>query len=269
MKMTRVLIAAALLLVPAATRAQTIEGVVVDDSTRNPIAGVRVELTATAGARSSARTDSTGVFRFDSVAGGGAILRFRHPSYTPVDSLAVQVSRGERVEIELRMGHSAVLLEPIVVRARADEGLGGFRDRMRVGAFGRFVSREQIDRGGSLRASELVRMLPGVQIVQGAPGNSLIVMRGGGTGTCIPDVYVDGSRLRQTREVGVDAFLNPAILEGVEVYTSSATVPGIFATTNQCGVVAFWTRPSPPGRWSWKRLFVGVGVFALLILLAR
>lgn len=269
MKITRVLIAAALLLVPTAARSQTVEGVVMD-STRNPIADVRVELRPDeGGARPVVRTDSTGAFRFDSVAGGGAVLRFRHPSYTPVDSLRVEVRRGERVEIELRMGRSPILLEPLVVRARADEGLAGFRDRMRVGGFGRFVSRQQIDRSAALRASDLVRMVPGVQLAQGAPGNQLILMRGGGLGSCVPEIFIDGSRLRQTRDVGIDAFVNPAVLEGVEVYTSAATVPAVFATTNPCGVVAYWTRPAPPGRWSWKRLAVGVGLFAVLFLVVR
>ena len=268
MKITRGMLAAALLLVPAAASAQTIEGVVVDDSTRAPIRDVRVELVPARGGRPAAqRTDSTGVFRFDSVAGGSAVLRFRHPSYTAVDSLAVAVGRGERVEIELRMGHTAVLLEPLIVRARSDEGVGGFRERMRRGAFGRFVGREQIERHTALRTTDVLRTVPGVQLAPGNAGTTMILMRGG-AGQCLPDVYLDGTRLRQTRDVDVDAFVNPSSLEGVEVYTSAATAPSIYSGSNACGVVAFWTRPAPPGRWSWKTLGVGLGLIALLVVSA-
>jgi len=266
MKITRVLLAAALLLVPVSARAQTVEGVVVEDSTRAPIRDVRVELAAASGAPRALRTDSTGAFRFDSVAPGSVVLRFRHPAYTPVDSLAVTVGRGERVDIELRMGHTAVLLEPVIVRARADEGVGGFRDRMERGAFGRFISREQIERGGATRASDLLRMVPGIQIAQSSPGSSLILMRGG-SGQCAPDIYIDGSRMRQTREVGADAFLDPSVLEGVEVYTSPATTPSVYIASSGtgCGVVAFWTRPAAPGRWSWRKLGAAAAIFGLLI----
>lgn len=269
MKITRVLLAAALLLAPGAARSQTLEGVVVDDSTRAPIRDVRVELAAAAGARRTLRTDSTGAFRFDSVAPGSVVLRFRHPAYTAVDSVALTVGRRERVDVELRMGHTAILLEPVIVRARADEGVGGFRDRMARAAFGRFIGREQIERGAAIRTTDLLRMVPGVQIAQHSPGASLILMRGG-AGQCAPDIYIDGSRMRQSREMSVDAFLSPGVVEGVEVYTSPATTPGVFVASSGtgCGVVAFWTRPPVPGRWSWRKLAAGAAVFGALILLS-
>ncbi|HEX8452540.1 MAG TPA: carboxypeptidase regulatory-like domain-containing protein [Longimicrobium sp.] len=265
MKMVRMLVAAAMLLVPAAAAAQTVEGVVLDDSTGAPVANVRVELVHTGGgAPASSRTDSTGAFRFDPRPPGTVILRVRHPSYTPIDSLSVAVAKDERVEIELRLGHSPILLEPIIVRARADEGVAGFRDRMARGGFGRFLGRKDLERRGTSRASDLLRMIPGVRIEQGAPGSALVVMRGG-SGQCLPDIYIDGMRMRQLRESSVDAFVNVPSLEGVEVYTSSAQVPNVFVSSfNSCGVVAFWTKPAPTGKWSWRKMAIGVGVFLLL-----
>jgi outer membrane receptor for Fe3+-dicitrate len=179
----------------------------------------------------------------------------------------VQISRGERVEIELRMGHSAVLLEPLIVRARAHEGVGGFRDRMRTNGFGRFMGREQIERRSAMRVTDLLRTVPGVQLVSTGVGSTYVLMRGG-AGQCAPDIYLDGSRLRQSREVDVDAFVTPASLEGVEVYTSASATPSVFASSSACGVVAFWTRPAPPGRWSWRWFGAGLGAIGLLFLLA-
>jgi hypothetical protein len=269
MKMARMLMAAAMLLVPAAVRAQTIQGIVLDDSTGAPVADVRVDLVHTGGgASASMRTDSTGAFRFDPRPAGKIVLRLRHPSYTPIDSLSVAVSADERVEIELRLGHSPILLEPIIVRARAGEGVFGFRDRMARGGFGRFLSRADLERRGAMRATDLLRMMPGVRIEQGGPGTSLVVMRGG-IGGCLPDIYIDGMRIRQFRDSGIDAFVNPASLEGVEVYNNSAEVPTVFASHNGCGVVAFWTRPAPAGKWSWRKLAAGLGVAVLLALISR
>lgn len=270
MKIARMLIAAAMLLVPAGARAQVIQGFVLDDSTGAPVADVRVDLVHTrGGAPATTQTDSAGAFRFDPRPSGTVVLRVRHPSYTPIDSLSLSVSADERVEIELRLGHSPILLEPIIVRARADEGLAGFRDRMERGAFGRFLGPEDIERRGAMRASDLLRMMPGVRIQQGAPGTDLVVMRDG-AGQCLPDLYIDGMRVRQFHDSSVDAFVNTASLEGVEVYNSAAQVPGVFAASfNRCGVVAFWTRPSPTGKWSWRKMAIGVGAFLLLVVISR
>jgi hypothetical protein len=270
MKMVRMLMAAAMLLVPAAAGAQTIEGLVLDDSTGAPVADVRVDLVHTGGgAPASTRTDSTGAFRFDPRPPGTVVLRLRHPSYTPIDSLSLAVAKDERVEIELRLGHSPILLEPIIVRARADEGVAGFRDRMARGGFGRFLGPKDLERRGSARASDILRMIPGVRIEQGAPGSALVVMRGG-AGGCLPDIYIDGMRMRQFRESSVDAFVNVPSLEGVEVYTSAAQVPNVFVSSfNSCGVVAFWTKPAATGKWSWRKMAIGLGVFLLLVVVSR
>jgi hypothetical protein len=270
MKMVRMLIAAAMLLVPAAAGAQTIQGIVLDDSTEAPIANVRVDLVHTGGgAPASTRTDSAGAFRFDPRPPGTVVLRLRHPSYTPIDSLSLAVSTNERVELELRLGHSPILLEPIIVRARADAGVAGFRDRMARGGFGRFLGRKELERRETARASDLLRMIPGVRIERGAPGSALVVMRGG-AGQCLPDIYIDGMRMRQFRETNVDTFISTAMLEGVEVYTSAAQVPNVFsASFNSCGVVAFWTRPSPTGKWSWRKMAIGVGVLLLGVIITR
>lgn len=271
MMMVRMLMAAAMLLVPALAGAQTIDGLVLDDSTGAPVPGVRLELLhRCGGAPASTRTDSTGTFRFEPRPPGTVVLRVRHPSYTPIDSLSVAVAKDERVEIELRLGHTPILLEPIIVRARADEGVAGFRDRMARGAFGRFLGRADLERRASARASDLLRMMPGVRIEQGAPGSALVVMRGGGAGQCLPDIYIDGMRMRQFRESNVDAFISTAMLEGVEVYTSAAQVPNVFTSSfNSCGVVAFWTRPSPTGKWSWRKMAIGLGAFLLLVVISR
>ena len=258
-----------LLLLPAAARSQTIDGTVLQDSTRTPVPNVRVEVIAGPGAPATVTTDSAGVFRLTPRPGGTVVLRLRHPSYTAIDSVSLTVGSGERLEVEFRMGSSPIALEPLIVRARADEGVSGFRDRLERGGFGRFVGREEIDRRRPIRTSELLRAMAGVRVEQRGAGTSYIVMRGSGTQPCLPDFFVDGMRMPQMADGGIDGLLTPAGLEGVEVYTSSVTAPSVFGAPDGCGVVAFWTRPGAPGRWSWKKFGAGVAGFALAVLLLR
>ena len=258
-----------LLLLPAGAASQTIDGTVLQDSTRTPIADVRVEVVAGPGAPAVLSTDSTGAFRLNPRPGGTVVLRLRHPSYTTIDSVSLTVGSGERLEVEFRMGSSPILLAPLIVRARADEGVSGFRDRLEHGGFGRFMGREEIDRRRPIRTSDLLRTMAGVRVEQRGAGISYITMRGSGTQACLPDLYIDGMRMPQMADSGIDGLLTPSTLEGVEVYTSSATAPSVFAAHGACGIVAFWTRPGPPGKWSWRKFGAGLGAFALVVLLLR
>jgi hypothetical protein len=60
--------------------------------------------------------------------------------------------------------------------------------------------------------------------------------------SCYPQYIVDGRP---------DNFFGPNVavrdIEGIEVYTGAADVPGEFAGTDAgCGVVVIWTRNGPP-----------------------
>jgi hypothetical protein len=266
------LLAAAL--APAGAGAQTIRGVVVEDSTRVPVDGVTVELLAPdSAAVDSARTDSTGTFVLSPGRPGSYALRVTPLPYEAAP-IPLEVGPAETLQLELRVGRTTVPLEPLVVEVHRDRQLAEFYDRMNNHrGFGHFLSREQIEaRGPGARVTDLLRMMPGVQIVAMSPqfpgAGNLITMRGG-VGRCLPDVYIDGMPVEQYGGSGVDDLLSSAMLEGVEVYPSTAGVPGVIHARGSCGVVAFWTKRDTGGRWSWKKLLVGVGLGALLLLLAR
>jgi hypothetical protein len=267
-------LASLLMLLPLAAQAQTIRGVVVEDGTRRPVVGVHVELfDAGRSPIATTRSDSAGTFVLLPRRGGSFTLRLTHLAFVPIDSVALTVRPQESVDVELRMGSRAIPIEPLVVTARVDARLAGFHERMRRHGFGRFITRAEIDeRPGTVRTTDLLRTMPGVNLVavQRCPGCTptyLITMRGG-AGGCMPTVYLDGMPIRQFEESGVDDFLLPSMIEGVEVYTSFASAPAPVHAQNACGVVAFWTRSGEPGgRWSWRRFFTAAGlvtVFAAL-----
>jgi hypothetical protein len=261
-----------LLLAPVAAQSQTIRGVVLEDGTREPIEGALVELLAADGvAVQQVQTDSIGGFVLVLRRSGEFGMRLRHFAYIPVDAVTLEVRPAERLEIELRMDHRAIPLEPVTVTARRrNVRLEDFYERMQGPGFGRFVTREQIERYPGARTSELLRMMPGVQLVPVSNGRNMILMRGGGTGRCAPTIYLDGMEVKQYPESGVDDFLTASMLEGVEVYTSFASAPSPLHSRDGCGVVAFWTRGGEGGRpWSWKRFAAALGGFALIVTLSR
>jgi hypothetical protein len=269
-----ILVFGALLLVPLAAQAQMIRGVVIEDGTRTPIAGAFVELIPTdAGPAATAHTDSLGAFVLSPARSGTFNLRLTHFAYASMDSVQLAVQRGGLMEIEVRMAHAAIPLEPLVVTTRRSARLDGFYERMQRPGFGRFVSRKDIENRPGARTSDLLRGMPGVDVTRangrGLSGVNMITMRGGASGRCLANVYIDGLEVQQFPESGVDEMLTPFVLEGVEVYTSFASAPSPFHSRNSCGVVAFWTRSDVGGRWSWRKLFIGAGIFTLLVALTR
>ncbi len=272
----RVLAVSALLLASRA-QSQTVHGVVVADSARTPIAGVLVELAAPgASPAHRARTDSTGAFLLRPRRSGTFVVRLTHPSYEPMDSATVTVGPGEAVRVQLRMGRTPIPLAPLLVTTRRNARLRGFHARMRQPGSGHFITRADIETRPGARTTDLLRQISSVEVVpvgrsRGAATVKLITMRGG-LGRCQPTIYLDGMPVRQFAESGVDDFLKPEMIEGVEVYTRAADVPAEFVAPNPCGAVGFWTRSETDGenrKMSWKRLATGAGVFFLMVVLPR
>lgn len=281
-----------LLLAPATAPSQTIRGVVVEDGTRMPIVGADVQLTTSSGRNvATAQTDSVGGFVLLPRRSGSFAVRLRHLSYVFADSVVVAVRPGEAIEIELRMGRTAIPLEPVVVTVRGNARLAGFYERMRQPGFGQFVTRADIEaRRGTIRATDLLRAMPGIEIITVGLGGSdrdpppppgtpretmprvaLITMHRAG-GPCEPAIFIDRLEIRQFKDAGIDDFLKPEMLEGFEVYPRSAGAPVEFVEPNTCGVVAFWTRSATgeeEGKWSWKKLAAAAGSFLLMVTLTR
>lgn len=272
------LLVAAVLLTPALAHAQVILGVVLQEGVRDPVPGAEVALIARDGRQLSAvLADSAGVFRVVPVTPGDYTLRVRSIGHADYLSNPIEIDRGETVEVEIRLGRVAIPLDPLVVTARTrDTGrMAGFNERMRTQSFGRFLTRNQIERRGGSRTSDLLRSVPGVSIVpvrvrgRSGPERHIVAMRRG-TGVCEPGIFIDGVRVRQFPEATIDDLLGPESLEAVEVYTSSAGAPVQFTEPGTCGTVLFWTRQGEPGaKFSWKRLLIGVGAIAGLLLVLR
>lgn len=267
MKKLLMLVLAGVLVHATSAEAQRIRGQALEDESRMPIAGAMVELFGEDSVRlATAQTDSAGAFVLLPGRYGDFVVRVTHFAYLPMDSAALTVRPGETVVIELRMATRAIPLEPLVVTSRGDPRLRGFHERMRRPGFGRFVTREDIERRPGARTTDLLRGIPGIQLVPTNTGiGNVITMRGGGaSGRCLPAIFIDGTPAAQYADATIDAFLMPEMLEGVEVY-SGITAPAALYSNSGCGVVAFWTRRDGGRPFSWRRIFTAAGFVGAVI----
>jgi hypothetical protein len=256
----------ALLLVPLATQAQTVRGTVVDDDTGAAISAARVELfTQDREPLAATESDRAGVFELAPRRSGHFVVRVTHLGYAPIDSAHISLRAGESVTLEVRLGRTAIALEPLVVTARRGTAVVGFYERQRRGGLGRYITRDQIERRPAARASDLLRTLPGVYVESAQLGRSSMITMRGGVGRCLPTIYIDGMPMRQYPESSVDDWIHASSLEGVEVYTSFASAPSPLHASGACGVIAFWTRVEDGSPWTWRRFAVAAGLAGLIL----
>ena len=258
--------------------AQTIHGVVVEDSMRVPIAAATVRLIRADGLiAATSQTNSAGVFVLRPPVTGPFVLRLEHPSYRPTTADSVLLERDETMLVELRMARAAIPLEPLIVRAISTARLGGFYERRARRGFGTFFTASDIEQQPRAQVTDVLWGVQGVNIVRmarnatGISSSNMILTRYAAR-DCAADIYIDGIYIQQHPSYGVDDFLKPDMIEGVEVYPDAASLPPQFDRPgDDCGVVAFWTKLVPDaqqGKLTLGRVSAIAGVMLLFSFVA-
>jgi hypothetical protein len=112
----------------------------------------------------------------------------------------------------------------------------------RARGFGKFVTRDEIERKGASRFVDVVRSVSSVSIMS-YRGRPEIRFRGAAIGSmtrdCPPQYWIDGIPL----ERGSADEISPENVEAIELYASPATTPPQFSTRSAtCGTVVVWSR---------------------------
>ena len=110
----------------------------------------------------------------------------------------------------------------------------------RARGFGKFVTRDEIERKGASRFVDVVRSVSGLSIMN-YRGRQEIRFRGAaiGSANCPPQYWIDGIPLQS----GSAEEISPENVEAIELYASPATTPPQFSTRNPtCGTVVVWSR---------------------------
>lgn len=183
-------------------------------------------------------SDDSGAFRFPALPRGPASLSVRRIGFKPT---TLETTIPAESPLAVRLEPTPQTLSAVVVQDRRrvyDGPLGEFNRRRDFG-FGRFITRGQIDERNAIRTTDLLRMIPGVQVINGIRGTTLRIR----ASRCDPLVWVDGTPAL-AGYFDIDTF-TPSSLDGIEIYNGVSEVPVELRGPRgeeRCGVVAVWTR---------------------------
>jgi hypothetical protein len=229
-----------LALVPASIDAQqaTVRGTVVVAGAGTRVPGALVLLLNRGGQeRQQVRTDSAGAFSLAVPAAGMYQLTVLSDEPPGAETTALQVSAGDDVVLDVRLGAALFQLSPISVVGRrpvVTERVRNFRERAQLNralGLGRIFTREDVEALRPRTAEMLLGVIP--------------------TSRCDPQIRLDG--LPASR---ADLRTVPTgNLEGMEVYMGTE-VPREFEDRSACGVVLVWTRSQPEGMRQMGGLYI-------------
>ncbi len=185
-------------------------------------------------------TDDDGRFRVPGVPTGLVTIAVKRIGYKAV---TIDTIAGPLPALDIALVPVPQRLAAVVVRERrrATRYTGPLADfnRRRDMGFGHFITATEIDERHPLRTTDLLRMVPGVNVVGAGPLNSIRLRNA----SCPPLVWLDGMPAL-SGYLDPDSF-DPASFGGIEVYTGVATVPVELRGTRgeeSCGVIALWSR---------------------------
>jgi hypothetical protein len=219
-------------------------GTVVDKVSRAPLAKVQIIFVSDS---RSVLSDSAGRYTFDALPSGIVRFAIRAAGF-PVTALTVALMPGESmarvIELDSTDAGRSAAQKLAGVSIEAPPALGPrFADfeRRRVTGRGQYLTAEQIEKGGYYSLQDAMRNMRGVDVDCGG-GLGCHIRMSRAPMQCNPDYVVDER---------VDNFFGPQIairdIEGLEVYTGAADVPGEYAGRNAgCGVIVIWTKSGPP-----------------------
>lgn len=244
----------------------TLTGVAVTDVDGQGVADVEVIV---GGIDRATRTDSSGQFRIATLPPGSYPLTARKIGYSVVES-GIALDPGATTELSLVMSTVDILS---AVEVTADRYLTDFEHHRKMG-FGKFITREDLEkiRGGHL--STLFQQTPGVAVVRGTGNHAWLagargprsIGRGargiddadrimGARDACYAHVYLDNMPIyrgkppdpRRPAEPLFDInSIPPEAVEAIEFYSGPAQTPAKYATLNsECGVLVIHTRRTP------------------------
>lgn len=215
---------------------------IVRDSTGAGLEGASVEVHGV-----TRRTDARGAFRLWTTDVDTVTISIRRLGFSPVSALiAARGQRWDTVVVELeRLPQRLAAAEVRAAANRRRLGLRDFDDRREKG-LGEYVTRSEIEARNTMRTSEVVRGLRGVNLVR---------LRAGGYGVrfaaysvrqpnCTPSLWLDG-QLARGMEID-DLTAND--IEAIELYENWSSTPVQFIRdrAQPCGTIVVWTRE--PGR---------------------
>lgn len=221
--------------------AQVIRGNLLDDETGKPIGnGTVTLLTRDSVPVTRISTDTAGAFLLSAARPGSYRLGGERLGYITIISVPLTLSARDTLDVEFRLSTRAVVLEPLVVTSKRRRAgpLADFDERARQRRFGTFITRADIEQRHPYTTTDLLRTIPGLQLIPRALGGGHHVR----IRNCAPVIYIDGMHV-PLLGMTIDDLIPVQSLEGIEVYRSPAEAPAEYTVHNSgCGVILLWSR---------------------------
>jgi hypothetical protein len=232
-----------------AARGAVVSGRVTPEHDTVGIAGIEVELV---GSGMRASTDAKGRFRFAGVAEGSYDLRVRSVGYLPW-VVPLSLLDGRLYDSDVRLQHLPNVLTEVRIEGHQVQVPFRFQEVYRRGAlgFGKFITREEIERQNSPDTKSLFQQIPGVLVndrgitFERCKGLAASSFSPSASSPAHVQVYIDGVRMTGLSP-GDDAehalrIVPPTAIQAIEVYTGVAQIPAEFLE-DACAVIAIWTK---------------------------
>ncbi len=225
-----------LLLLPCTLMAQTsVEGVVLDSKTNQPIPGVNVNVQGTS---TGTTTDFDGKFKLGKIKNGDNLVF----SFIGYQSETVQYTGQSSINVSMEEESSQ--LQEVVVQI----GYGNVKKKDATGSVS-LVTTKDFNKGANVTAENLLNgRVAGLTInTSGAPGSgSEIRIRGGSSlfAKNDPLIVIDGLPIENNTNTGstsVLASINPATIESISVL-KDASATAIYGSRASNGVIIITTK---------------------------
>jgi hypothetical protein len=203
-------------------------------------------------------TDASGTFVLDSVPEGSQTIVARQIGLAPYRGV-IDVMASGLVVHDVTLAPVVTMLDTLRVRGRtgpADSWRAAFEAR-RTRGLGEFLDETQIERMNPQQVADLLRDMPGIDILTAGTFGRRVMMRGRAAGMfCVPAVFVDGLRfytggqrpgtttdfMEYTGTADLEYVVNPRDVKAIEVYPRDAGIPVEFDDPNDgCGSIVIWT----------------------------
>ena len=196
-----------------------------------------------------ATTSSDGRFLLTGLPAGSQTLAVRALGFMPARTTVHLLTGTARNNTRVALTSLKTYLDTIRVTTTRvySRDMNGFQSRRRAGQ-GHFIDREQIERRKATLPSDLLQMIPRVEVAQpgvGFFGKRIAFRSPFGKGYCQPDLYVDGALFRggTPADMQIDEIVNPDHIVAIEVYTRPGVAPLQFTNNmSGCGSIVVWLR---------------------------
>lgn len=223
----------------AADSLAALVGVVASAETGKVIDGARVSIPEL---DLSFTSDAAGRFELRRVPPGTYLVRVQYLGFS-TNERPIPVEAGRLTRVVFLLDRDVLEVADIEVEVRRTDRSAprsAFRERMREGRFGVFITRADIQEREPQNMSDMLREIPSVKVSPVEWGQATVFFRDGTGSLCKPMVFVDGN---PAPGFNLDNLM-PDAVEGIELYRRPSETPIQFRGVGEadCGVLVVWSQ---------------------------